>query len=356
MDSSYSREDMIESAGDYLLQKHRVPLGREAHPGVSLWEDCAATLETIATEFSRMNGASSHIGQRSDGLLSGITTSHFESLLVSTGQIAARAMLNATIRDIRRMTAPVEVADYKSTNFPIVTADEIPALRTGSALTLLSVTGSGEPIQVEESTLVLSFSRVLLVNDDAGLVVAAFQFVGASTGRKAGSIFANLLVSNPTMTDGDTLFTSAAGNDLATAGLDVTAMDSMFDALRSVPTQDSGLTNAAPRFLLVPSSKEATAKVLVSSIYSGLPEEEKISVIASPWLPDTYAYLLPSPDEAPVIALAVLQGGKGDLVDITPLTSKQYREAGNVDGAGVLVRVALGMSAVSRSIVRTTLS
>lgn len=292
-----------------------------------------------------------------------IGSGHFSEVLAGWAKVEAQAILDATVDDIRTTTTPIELQDYRPGAFPVISVTKIDDLRIDDVtITMAGMTAAGgESLRVLAKTIKLATSRELLANDDRQAIAAMYRAFGAQVGRRLGRDYAGLLEANANLTDGVALFASAEGNDLASAGVDAAAIGAMMAALRDRTTPDGEHTNAAPAALVVPTANEAAARAVVAAMFH--PDDPaRLRVIALPWLGGSYFYLCADPVAAPSVALGSLEGSNGALVTFHP-SAKSPPSGRNVDGssrrvafegAAVDARIAYGLAAVDRSIVRNT--
>jgi len=350
--------ELIESVRDAILIGRGIPTEGEAHYLSELFTDHTDPYRRMCESICQTAHVDVDFAGRTKIIERAIQTSHFSTIAAQAGNLAARVRANSALEDIRPMVAEVALNDYRPVEYPILETQEIDGLGQpeGRKIPLLMVTATGEELQVEESVQNLIFSRQLLANNDFDVILRSGEAAAAAASRQLGVKFASLLENNSTLSDGVALFHSDQGNLRTDGGLNLANLDLASDALRKISTTDgTGYTNGRPRFLLVPSSEEQTARVLVSSINSWQPSEEHLRVVALPWLSSTYWYLIADPAQAPAIAMAVLAGGNGDIVQFEELPKSAYRHYSG-DGSGFRVRTTVGMAAVSRNIIRNTLA
>ena len=348
--------ELVEACRDAVLINSGVPIRGEPHYLTSLFTDATDPFRRMAESICQTAHIDVDFGSRTMVLQRAITTSMFSTIGAAAGNIAARVRVNSTLSDIRPMVSEIELSDYRPIEYPILETHEIDSIGQpeGRGIPLLMVTANGETLQVEESVSNLIFSRELLINNDFDVLLRSGEAAGAAAGRALGVKLAALLADNGDLSDGAAWFVASAGNILTTGALSAAALDASASALRKIATTDgTGYTNGAPRFLIVPASTEFTAKALISSFNTGLPEDQRLRLVVLPWLADGFFYMLAAPDQAPSIAMATLSGGNGDIVSFEELPRASYR-AFSGDGAGFRQRTTLGLSAVSRSVVRNT--
>ena len=107
--------------------------------------------------------------------------------------------------------------------------------------------------------------------------------------------------------------------------------------------------------MLVPVSKEGTARTLCAALNDGTAAEDRIGVISMANLSDSYYYLFGDPQMAPAIVLSTLSGSGGSVITSEVPPRPSFRKSSH-DGVAVRVRVASGLAPVSRFVVRNTLS
>jgi len=135
----------------------------------------------------------------------------------------------------------------------------------------------------------------------------------------------------------------------------------MMDALRSRETPDGEKVNARPKYLVIPSGKEATSRILASSELAMGEDDDRLQVVVSPWLSGSHYYLVADPVQAPSVVLATLEGSNGEVVSMlnSSRPRRQTVEGGRrmeFDGMAIDVNVSYGLAAVERNIVRNTVA
>lgn len=261
------------------------------------------------------------------------TTTDFANLLADvTAKILRRAYEEApqTFTAIaRRVTLP----DFKPAK----------RMQMGEAPQLLKVDEHGEftrgtigegkeQFQLDTYGRVFAIGRKAIVNDD----VDAFSRVPMLFGRSARNLESNLVwfqvLSNPVMGDGVNLFHATHANLSGTSdAISVASIGAGRAAMRKQTGQDaSTLINVAPRFLIVPPSKETLADQFVSTNLvasqsaSVNPFAGRLSVLSEPRLEIGIGaaagsalswYLGADPTQIDMVEYGTLEGEEGPVVE-----------------------------------------
>ena len=124
----------------------------------------------------------------------------------------------------------------------------------------------GETIQLATYGKLFAITRQAIINDDLTAFTDIPRKMGRAASRTVGDIVWRVLTSNPTMSDGVTLFHAATHKNLAAAGAAITAT-SVGAGRTAVRKQKDGSAtlNIRTNYLLVPAALEDTARVLMAS-------------------------------------------------------------------------------------------
>lgn len=277
------------------------------------------------TDMSKMELAAAALGLATVRSGGQHTTSDFANLLADVANKTLRAAYEEQPQTFRPLVRVVSLADFKTVN----------RLQLGDAPALLEVKEDGEyksgTISDGKESYGLTtygrkfaISRKALINDDTD----AFSRVPMMFGRKARVLESNLvwaqITSNPTMGDGNALFSAAHGN-LATDG-DHISIDSLGRgraSLRQQTSLDGDYLNLNAVNILVPTGLETKADQYVTVVtpqQAGQvnPFQQKLQVIAEPRLDANSAtawYLAAAVANVDIIELAYLEGEEGPMVE-----------------------------------------
>ena len=217
--------------------------------------------------------------------------------------------------------------------------------------------GAKQTIQAGTKGNIINLSRQAIINDDMGV----FSDLATELGRAAKLTieidFYALLNSNPTMTDGYTLFSSQHANIAATAGPPGVAT---FDAARVQMAQQKDVSGnefleIRPNVWLGPIGIGGLARIIVGSPYDpdatnklqrpNIVQGLISTVVDTPRLAGTAWYMFADKDVAPAIEVVFLNGVQEPFLD---------NELGwRVDGTEWKVRLDYGVGAVNwRSVIK----
>jgi len=263
------------------------------------------------------------------------TTSDFPLLLADVASKSLRAEYAAAPQTFQPITRPVSLTDFKAANR--VQIGDAPALllvNEHGEFTRGTIAEGKEALQLATYGRVFGITRKALVNDDTD----SFSRVPAKFGRAARNLESDLawyqILSNPTMGDGNALFSAAHAN-YAGAGLIAVATISAAETAMMLQTGLDGTTlvMAQPKYLIVPPSQKTRALQFVTLVQAQLPTNVnpfagQLTVIAEPRLEtgitiggNTVAgsasawYLASSPDQVDILELATLDGQEGPTVE-----------------------------------------
>jgi hypothetical protein len=206
----------------------------------------------------------------------------------------------------------------------------------GKEYTQLAVSDSKVTYSIEKFGGVFSVSWESIMKDDLDAISRVPAMLGVAARRKQNKLVYGVLFANPTMADGQTLFSSshASGDNTsgAAAAPGVTTLNTGYTrmALQKGLTTDVNL-NIIPRYLIVPQAYAATALELVNSssyalsngndgvinIY-GVNGVRPIEVVADAVLDgnsSTRWYLAADPSQIDTVELTFLSGEESPVVE-----------------------------------------
>ncbi len=190
---------------------------------------------------------------------------------------------------------------------------------------------SQESYRVYKYGKIVQLSWEMIINDDLRAFTRLPQLMGNAARRKEADLVYSLLISNPTMNDGNSLFDDTNHSNYVTSGSGGTISTSTLEAGRLAMRTQKGASGAyldlRPSFLLVPVAQETTAEVLLRS--RGSTEDSKNEQVVNPWygrlnpiaeprLDDDSAdswYLVADPNQADTIECAYLDGYEAPVME-----------------------------------------
>ncbi|HHQ14123.1 MAG TPA: peptidase U35 [Chromatiales bacterium] len=275
----------------------------------------------------------------------GGTTSDFPRLLTSTGNRMLRQAYDTAPAGLKRVARETTAPDFRAKT----------ALQLGEMPELLKVSEHGEfthggAVEASESYAVATYGRIFglsrqaLVNDDLGTFAQMNTRLGRAAAEFEAKFLADLLLSNPTMGDGNALFSSTHGNLAANGAAMTVASLGVARASMRLQTGLDGKTpvNAEPRFLLVPATQETLAEQVITDIAATTvgdanPFSGRLEVVVEPRLDATSTtawYLFADPNAIDTLEYAHLEEAQGPQLFI--------KEGWTVDGIEFKVRDDFG--------------
>jgi len=276
------------------------------------------------------------------------TTSDFSDLLADVANKTLRAAYAEQPQTWAPLTQRRTLPDYKTAKL----------LQFGDAPSLLEIKEHGEYTSgtISEGKEIyqlikygrkFAITREAIINDDTD----AFSRLPMMFGRKSRILESDLvwaqITSNPTMGDGNALFSAAHGN-LETDGdhIDIDSLGRARASLRVQTSLDGSFLNLSARYILVPTTLETKADQFVTVIQPQIagnvnPFQGKLQVIAEPRLDAASAtawYTASSPDQIDMIVVAYLEGEEGPQVE--------SRVGFDVDGVEIKCRLDFGTKVV----------
>ena len=294
------------------------------------------TLLDVATAFLRSAGVRTTGMSRPDiaGMVLGLnqrgggyhTTSDFPDLLADVANKTMQKAYEEVPQTFSTIARQITVSDFK--NISMTQFGEAPALlevKQHGEFTRGTIVDSKETFALKTYGRIFAVTRQALINDD----MSAFSTVPMKFGRQARVLESDLIwaqiTSNPTMGDGNALF-SAAHSNLETDG-DHISIDSLSRARKSIRVQkgQDGVTrlNLTPKYLIVPPSLETkaaqyTMQITPATAANQNPFSGLLSVVAEPRLEDnsvTAWYMASDNALIDIVVYAFLEGQTGPTIE-----------------------------------------
>jgi hypothetical protein len=234
-----------------------------------------------------------------------------------------------------RQAASVE--DFKNINR--ISLGESPNLEMvpeGNDYPEKSVSDAKTSYKIEKYGAIFTISWETVINDDLDAISRIPAMHGNAARRVQNKTVYDVLFANPTMSDGQSLFSashaSGRNTNSTTAALNVTLLNEMFSFMMLQKGQSSdAILNITPRYLLVPAALSATALELVNSqsyaqtggnegvinIY-GVNGQRPLTVVVEPLIDghDNGAYYLAAdPAQIDTVELTFLNGEEAPVLE-----------------------------------------
>lgn len=244
----------------------RIAAAREFR-GMTLMELARFHLGRTGVEtrgMGRLEIAGAALGMRYGAM----TTSDFANALSFATNRRVRAAFEAAPQTFRPFISTGTLPDFKPTS--IVGLGDAPALLLVPEMGEFkrgAISDTGLTYRLQTYGRVIALSRQAIVNDDKDL----FGRIPTMFGRKAADLESDLvygiLLSNPTMGDGQPLFSVGAGN-LAGAGTAITvaSVSAAETAMLQQKNDDGGYINIRPEYLIVGPQKKVEAQVFLTAV------------------------------------------------------------------------------------------
>lgn len=326
--------------------------------GMSLLEIGRDLLEARGVNtrgMGRNELAGAALQQRSGGMM---TTSDFGGILANVANTRLRAAYEAAPQTFRPLVRVASVSDFKAVTR--VALGEAPALnkvnehgefKRGSL-------GEGkESYKIATYGKIIGITRQVIVNDD----LDAFSRIPAAFGVQAAQLESDLvwaqILANPTMGDGNALFSAAHGNLAGSGGvIGVTTMSAARIAFATQTGLDGKtVLGLQPRYVIVPLAQltpleQFLAPITPAQTANAVPESlRRLVPIAEPRLDvginrpeddivasgsSTAWYLAGDTGTGDIIELAYLDGNQGIYTET--------RAGFGIDGVEIKARLDVG--------------
>lgn len=200
---------------------------------------------------------------------------------------------------------------------------------------------SKESYQINKYGAEFTVSWETVINDDLDAISRTTAKMGVAARRTQNALVYSVLTSNPTMGDGNSLFSSSHASGDNTSGSaaapGVATLNAGFLKMRKqTGLNSSAILNLEPRYLIVPVAYEATAMELLGSfarpevggstagnsntlnIYGPGGQRKNLTLVAEPLLDASSAtnwYLVADSSQVDTVEITFLQGEESPVID-----------------------------------------
>ncbi len=254
------------------------------------------------------------------------TTSDFPVILENIMHKLVLTGFNATPAKWQRYCKIGDVTDFRAWSriVPGLIGNLDSVNEQGEYLDKVIPDGEKNTITASRKGNVINITPEIIVNDDTGYINDMAIGLGAAGQRTIDRAVIALLVSNPTMSDGNALFSSAHGNYLASGSGTAPSVSSL-DAARvamaaqTAPGDDAEPLDIVPAVALCPTALGGDMRVINEAQYdpdtaNKLQRPNKVrglvgDIVDTPRLTNkTGWYLFGDPNVAPVVEVVFLNG------------------------------------------------
>ncbi len=319
--------------------------------GMGLMEIARALLHARGirtTNMSKLEIAGAALGLTTRGGLH--STSDFANLLADVQGKVLRAAYEEAPRTWERLVRHVILPDFKaSKQLQLGDAPNLVEVLEHGEFTRGTIAEGKEQFALSTYGRIFGITRQALINDDTDAFSRVPIEFGRAARRKEADLAWEQITANGNMGDGVALFHANHGN-LAGAGgaIDITTIGAGRTAMRLQKGLDaSTLLNLAPKFLIVPATKETIADQFVSTLLTAAlasnvnPFAGRLEVISEPRLDansTTAWYLSADPSQVDILLHGMLEGQEGPVIET--------RVGFDVDGIEVKARLDVAFKVV----------
>ncbi len=196
------------------------------------------------------------------------STSDFPAILADAANKILVEQLEAAPPSYRAWAQRRQFKDFKAHKF--LRLGDFPAFQAvpePATVAFGTIDESREQVTLCSYTSAISFTREALINDDLGALSAIGSSIATRAAATEGELSYALLAANPTMADGEALFSEAHGNLASSGGaIDVTTVAAGRKAMRNMTSLDGLKLNIMPRYLVVGPAYETAADQVLAEI------------------------------------------------------------------------------------------
>lgn len=268
------------------------------------------------------------------------STSDFPLLLSDTVNRTLRQAYDSAPAGVRRLGRQTTAKDFRSKHrIQFSTAPTLEPLNESGEFKSGAMAEAQESYKVDTFGRIVGLTRQAMINDDLGAFTDVMRRMGQASAAFEANFLADLVVNNPAMSDGKTLFHADHGNIAGSAApIGVDSLSAARQAMRLQKGLLGELIAVTPKYILVGADRETEAEKAVSTITPVVSQEvnpfqSKLEVVVDPRISGEW-YLVADPAEIDGLEYAYLEGAAGPQI-----TS----EVGfDVDGVRFRVRLDFG--------------
>ena len=234
------------------------------------------------------------------------TTSDVVGLLDSVAHTLFVDAYADTVKSFAVWTTAITVPDFRSTVAGVLEFPDLLAIEEHGEYVAGWPFGAAAPMRLTRFGRVVQFSREAVLRDDLATFGQLQAALGVAAAQVENDVVYDLLMANPTMPDGQPLFSAAHGNLMPAKVLDATSLAAACATLATISD------HARPAFVLVGTADGAVARQLITQ--QTPPNAGEASGVLQVVQDDRIVggfYVTTDPGERPTIATAHLAGIDG---------------------------------------------
>lgn len=267
------------------------------------------------------------------------TTSDFSVVLSNAVGIVLRKAYGAAPSGLKPIARRVELDDFRARTFASMSGfSGLERVSEAGEFKRGTISDSGESVRLETFGKVFGLTRQAIVNDDISAFAEMPRRLGIAAANFEADQLAQLLASNPLMSDGKALFHADHANLASPAA--ALSKDALSDARKAMRGQRDGagqLIGIAPRWLIVGPELETAAEELMAAITpteTGEVQPIRLRIAVEPRLPGFAWYVAADPAEVDGLVFAHLASEPGPVVE--------HRVGFDIDGVEMKIRLDFG--------------
>ena len=254
-----------------------------------------------------------------------MTTSDFPLVVSNAMGKVALSTYQAAQSPLKALSRQRVLPNFKeSTSIRLGEMGRLEPLTESGEFTHTSRAENGESLSITTRGRALNVTRVLLVNDDLGLIGDITAAFGESAAATEADTMVDLVTSNPNLSDGVPVFHASRGN-LAAVGtaISVASVDAARKAMRGFKGLDGKtLVNVQPKYLLVGPEIETVAEQFLATLNATTtanvnPFSGSLQLLIEPRIEGNDWWIFPDPARLPCLQHGYLAGAEGVQIQRT---------------------------------------
>lgn len=303
--------------------------------GLSLVELARSSLEHAGVRTAGMGAA--EVVKRSLGGLH--STSDFAVALSGAAGLVLRNAYEAAPSGLKPIARLVTLNDFRAKTFVTLSGmSALEKINEHGEFKRGIIKDSGESVKLDTFGRVFGITRQAIINDDIGFIADLPRKLGIAASQFEASMLADLLLSNPKMSDGKAVFHTDHGN-LAAAGAapSETTLSDARKAMRKQTDEAGQLIGVGPKYLVVGPELETDAEKLMATITATATDDVqpiRLSIAVEPRIADKSWFVAADPGVVDGLVYAHLASEPGPQIE--------HRVGFDVDGVEMRVRLDFG--------------
>ena len=248
------------------------------------------------------------------------STSDFPELVSAAANKALLAQYAVAAPTYRKWAARKPFADFKEHSF--LRVGDVPAfteIKEGGEVKYGTLSESAEKVTAKEYGTGIALGRRLLINDDLSALSDFSNGIATRAANDENALVYGVLKANPTMKDGNALFSVAHGNLPTAAAFGATGIAASVKAIRGQTSLDGMKLNLQPATLVVGVDLEVAARQLLAAVNATKTSDVNVwsnfaELVVDSELGATEYYIMAPASAAPTIVYGYVGGAEGPQI------------------------------------------